>query len=119
MVVEKILGPKYYHQSCGLYGFTGSLGWTRIGGIAFGFDNDEAGVLRTYVYSRGRVTNKYPFYMQWAPRTAAQNVASGNFANGMAAWAALTQEQKNEYNLKAKRAHLHGVNLYMREWMLS
>ena len=119
MVVEAKYPPKNCDQAKGLYGYTGFFGFARVGGLALGHGNDTAGVYRIYRGRSGLVNFRYPFYMQWAPRTANQKAASGDFADGMAAWAALTQEQKDEYNQKALKMRMHGVNLFMREWMFS
>lgn len=119
MVVETKFPPAYFDQARGLYGFTGIFGRARIGGIGLGHDNEVAGIQKIYRHRTGLVNFRYPFYMQWAPRTVNQQAAAGTFAAGMTAWAGLTQEQKDEYNLKAKNLRMHGVNLFMREWMFS
>jgi hypothetical protein len=41
------------------------------------------------------------------------------FRTGVQQWQALTPIQKTTYNQKAKRLHMSGFNLYMREWLNS
>jgi hypothetical protein len=50
-----------------------------------------------------------------APRLAGWQ----NFRNGMTAWGGLTSQQKQAYNKRGDRLQLHGVNLFLREWLKS
>ena len=69
-------------------------------------------------YNR-RILVRERYYIPSNPRTAPQTAVRNTFANGMSSWASLTQEQKNVYNTRAKEYYMHGVNLYMREWLRS
>jgi hypothetical protein len=130
MVIAKELPPPNWNQAQGIVGFPGIFGRSRIGVVGFGHENLDGGVWRCYRgktgsvgYHRrnrtGNVNFRSNFYMQWAPRTANQNAAAANFRAGMAAWFALATEQKESYNLRARNLRIHGVNLFMREWMFS
>lgn len=59
------------------------------------------------------------FYIPKEPGTGKQPATWNNFKNGMAAWKALTSEEKQEYNIRANKMKLHGVNLFLREWLNS
>jgi len=103
----------------GIWGLTGELGWNRLGLFALGLENPDAGILRTRPSPTGQQTVLYPFYTQYAPRTPGQQACSSLFASGMADWSALSPEEKEEFNERAKRYRLHGVNLFMREYLKS
>jgi len=102
-----------------IYGLTGILGLNRIGKFRLGLENTKAGIFRADRQTGKVKTARGVFYMQWAPRTPNQVATAGIFKDGMAAWALLTPEQKQEYNNRAKKYHLEGVNIFMREWMRS
>lgn len=59
------------------------------------------------------------FYIPSNPQTVPQQNWRTIFANGMAAWGNLTNEQKETYNERAQKYHLHGVNLFLKEWLNS
>lgn len=101
------------------YGFTGQLGYNRLGKFALGLENKHAGTYRVDNPSGHQRTVKNKFYMQWKPRTENQLAAAQTFREGMAAWKALTPEEKAQYNEDAKEFRIEGVNLFMREWMRS
>lgn len=102
-----------------IYGMNGHLGNQRLGHLCLGYENEPAGIYqRKYQFGKP-ITSREKFYMQNKPRTANQNAAAATFAAGMAAWALLTDDQKEVYNNKAKKYRIEGVNLFMREYMLS
>jgi len=51
--------------------------------------------------------------------TPAREANETKFRNGMSAWALLTSEQKTEYNIRGNKIKLHGVNLFLRNWLKS
>jgi len=59
------------------------------------------------------------FYTPKNPRTAPQVTNRNKFTVGMTAWSNLTNEQKAVYNERAKAKSLHGVNLFLREYLNS
>ena len=76
------------------------------------------------IYRRDNVTGKVkhyrePYYITKNPRTGPQQTWRGVFADAVAAWKALTPDEKNQYNIKAKGKHMSGYNLFLREYLLS
>ena len=81
-------------------------------------------IILSGIYRRGKVKNGYkvyrePFYITRDPKTPAQQANRQKFANAMQAWKNLTSEQKNAYNERAEKLRIEGVNLFIREYMLS
>jgi len=78
----------------------------------------------TGIYRTDNVTGKTkyyrePYYITRNPRTVPQQANRTKFADAVAAWQALTPDEKNVYNERAKRKHLPGYNLFLREYLLS
>jgi len=101
------------------YGTPNGLGDTWLGISRFGLLNPYAGILRTRSTKSGQIVVRSKFYQQFAPRTAGQIAASQTFANAMTAWGGLTDDQKNQYNIKAKGLAMDGFNVFVKEYMLS
>lgn len=59
---------------------------------------------------------KMKWYTPTNPQTDAQQANRQKFADAMAAWGALTSEQKAEYNTRAKRQSLRGWSLFVRTY---
>ena len=59
------------------------------------------------------------FYIPKESGTGGQPTTWDNFRNGMTAWRALTSEEKTEYNIRGHKMKLHGVNLFLRNWLKS
>jgi len=71
-------------------------------------------------HNKGKVVYaRLKFYIPKNPRTAPQQSHRAKFTAGMTAWANLTENEKASYNERAKSLSLHGVNLYMREYLKS
>ena len=71
-------------------------------------------------HNNGRtIYAKLKFYTPTNPRTAPQTAQRNKFVAGMTAWGNLTDEQKKVYNERAKKKQLHGVNLFLREYLNS
>ena len=90
-----------------------------FGDTPFGFH-----LIFTGIFRRDNVTGevKYyrePYYVPKNPRTGPQQTNRQKLANGVAAWQALTSEQKNTYNKKAIGKGMSGYNLFLREYLLS
>jgi len=101
------------------YGTPNGLGDTWLGISRFGLLNPYAGIFRTKPTKSGQIVVRNKFYQQFAPRTAGQIAASQTFANAMTAWGGLTDDQKNQYNIDARKIRIEGVNLFVRQYMLS
>jgi len=81
-------------------------------------------IYTTGIFRRDNVTGevKYyrePYYTPKNPRTEAQQAQRGKLAAGVLAWQGLTDEQKNQYNEKAKGKGMSGYNLFLKEYLLS
>jgi hypothetical protein len=59
---------------------------------------------------------KMKFYAPTNPQTAPQEANRTKFADAMAAWMALTSEQKAEYTIRAKRRQMFGWGLFIKEY---
>ena len=65
---------------------------------------------------RGIVSVKMKLYSPTNPRTTLQQANRQRFADAMAAWKNLTNEQKAVYNKRAKRQQLFGWNVFIKEY---
>jgi hypothetical protein len=74
------------------------------------------GIWQMRMTRRGKVPIKEKFYVPYNPQTEAQQANRQKFADAMAAWQALTTEQKAEYNARAKRRQMFGWGLFIREY---
>ena len=103
---------------------TGRFGLMHFGIYEYGAQN-EIGLAHTGVYqmrkcSEGIIPVKMRFQITREETPTAPRVANWTkFATGVAAWQALTTEQKSVYNERAKSLLMFGFNLFMREYMLS
>lgn len=114
----------------GKFGKGTEYGEQIYGGIFYGeeehkFDTGEGSpTIRYGIYQKrteyGRtIWVRMKFYIPSNPQTAPQQAWRGSFASGMTDWGNLTQEQKNVYNEDAKKFRIHGVNLFMRNYLKS
>jgi hypothetical protein len=92
------------------------LGWSWLG-----HRNDYAGIYqKRHNFKENRVLPvKERFYWPTNPQTPTQQSWRETFADGMQEWASLTPEERAWYNNRALLLNLHGVNLFMREYLLS
>jgi hypothetical protein len=88
--------------------------------------SDEAGNPIDFagIYRRDNVTGKIihyrePYYIPKNPRTEDQQAQRAKITAGVAEWQALTEEQKEVYNKRAKRKKISGYNLFIKEYLLS
>lgn len=109
----------YSHQVRRTFGFNAHLGNNRTGKIALGLENAEAGTYRINTKGNHQICLRQNFYMQNKARTANQQSCATTFKNGMTAWQALTEEEKEVYNENAKKYRITGANLFMRGYMLT
>ena len=97
---------------------------TCLGVAAFGVDKFADFILLSGIYRTDNVTGevKYyrePYYITRNPRTDEQQTNRQKYADGVAAWQALTSDEKNQYNIRAKGKRMSGYNLFLKEYMLS
>ena len=81
-------------------------------------------IIMTGIFRRDNVTGevKYyrePYYTPKNPRSEPQQTNRGKMTAGVAAWLALTQEQKNQYNKAAIGKRMSGYNLFLKQYLLS
>lgn len=77
------------------------------------------GIYRMTKVKDRRVCQRLPYYEPTNPQTAEQQAWRANFANAVAAWQNLTEEQKDVYNEKAKGKNYSGYNLFLSQFLLS
>ncbi|OGY41926.1 MAG: hypothetical protein A2Y67_03855 [Candidatus Buchananbacteria bacterium RBG_13_39_9] len=107
-----------------LFRDTGRIGLFHFGAYEFGAENeigrDFDGVYQMRHGRDGRIAVKMRFQKSREEYPTVARVACWNkFAAGMAAWKALTIEQKMVYNEVGKRRKKYGSNLFMKQYMLS
>lgn len=79
---------------------------------------DVKGIYQMRRTKRGIVPIRMKFYRPYNPRTIPQQANRTKFAGAMAAWQALSEDEKSDYNRKAKYRHMTGHNLFIR-WYLN
>ena len=60
-----------------------------------------------------------PYYIPYDPKSEDQLARRGVFGDGVDAWHALTDNERAEYNEKAKGKHRSGFNAFLRQYLLS
>lgn len=92
-------------------------GVREYGKVKYGTNDIRIGIYQRRHKESKVIYNRLKFYIPKNPQTIPQQAQRTIFTNGMIAWKNLTQEQKNAYNKKAHKKHLHGVNLFLREYL--
>lgn len=106
----------------GLTGETKKTGWLgfgvsgKLGHPAKPDPLNVYGIWQMRMTRRGKVPLKMKFYRPTNPRSPAQQANRQKFANAMAAWQALTNQEKNAYNERAKKRQMFGWGLFIREY---
>jgi hypothetical protein len=127
-VIQKFGKPYEYGQK--IYG-EGHFGEEEIEMLLTGYGiqlygHDEFGAdnFRWGIYQRRHKAGKViyvreNFYQGWGPGSEAQTATRTNFKNGMDAWKLLTRQERNAYNIRGHKLKIHGVNLFLRNWLKS
>lgn len=89
------------------------------GDYEYGDYTDKYGIYQVRTRTGHQVVVQEKFYAPANPQTEAQQANRQKMTNGVAAWQALTPEQKEVYNKRAKYKHFSGYNLFLREYLLS
>ena len=124
--IKKMLSvevSKKFALNCG-------YGWGQYGLGRYGTEpvkmtiGDESDVELSGIYQRRcgldwKTTTRENFYIPKNPRSDEQNVQRQKMTDGVAAWQALTAEQKEAYNKSAMRKRMSGYNLFLKEYLLS
>ena len=70
-----------------------------------------------YRYYPGIALQRVPYYTPTNPRTGKQQTWRKIFAEGIAAWHALSEEEKEEWRQKAKKKRMVGQHLFQSVWL--
>ena len=100
------------------------LFFTEYGNQTFGVEKYANIQLLSGIYRTDNVagTTKFyrePFYITKNPRTVPQQANRQKYADGIAAWQLLTDEQKEVYNKRAIGKRFFGCHLFLKEYLLS
>lgn len=76
------------------------------------------GIYQMRMHKDGKKPIRMKFYEPTNPQTEDQQANRNKFADAMAAWQALTSEEKAPYYTQAKRVQMLGHNLYIKRYML-
>lgn len=77
------------------------------------------GIYQMRMTKRGKRPIKMKFYTPTNPQTPAQQANRAKFAAAVAAWQALTSEEKSVYTERAKKRQMFGWGLFIREYYQS
>lgn len=77
------------------------------------------GIYQRRMLKNGKGYIKMKFYEPTNPRTTAQQANRQKFTDGMAAWQALTEEEKTTYIKRAKKRNMFGWGLFLREYFIN
>lgn len=94
-------------------------GIPQYGQKVYGTDDKRWGIWQKRIRHGKLQFVKMNFMYPSNPQTATQQSWRAVFTAGMSAWSSLTTEQKKDYNRKASKISLHGVNLFLREYLKS
>ncbi len=94
-------------------------GIPQYGKLIYGTDDKRWGIYQRRK-ENGRIFYvREEFYIPANPQSVPQQAWRTIFANGMTAWQALTQAEKNEYNKRANKLGMWGRNLFMKHYLNS
>lgn len=85
----------------------------------FGYYNPFNGIYQRYHVKGATFSRRLRHYITDDPKTVAQQAGRTKFAEAMTAWQALTENEKLEYNKRARRRQMFGHNLFISEYMKS
>lgn len=94
-------------------------GGINYGWIDYGSQDDEVGIYQMRRVKEGLRPVKMIFYHPTYRTNAALLANRTKFADAVAAWQALTAEQKKAYNGRVRRLRMSGYNLFLKEYLLS
>lgn len=89
-------------------------GWNEYGAF-----EDIYGIYRRRPTEKGVTLVKCQFYWPTNPQTAPQQSWRGVFTDGVIAYQALSEGEKETYRKEAEGKPLSGFNLYLREYLLA
>jgi hypothetical protein len=101
------------------FGEMNGYGGEIYGVFEYGWFNFASGIYRVRHYLGKKYKEKMDFYTYVITHSEGQNVNRTKFADAVAAWQALTAEQKAVYKNRAVGRHMFGYHLFLREYMLA
>lgn len=90
------------------------FGWSKIGER-----NDATGIYRRDGRWRTQRTIRCRHYKATNPQTPAQQARRTKFANGVQAWHALPQHEKDSYNARGAKMQRTGFLVFMSQYLQS
>lgn len=113
------MGKNYSLDTRGKFGKGGGFGRVALGYNHFGFYSWYSGIYqKLYYFGKPHISRK-KFNWGSNPQTELQQAWRAVLASGWVEWATYTDEQKNEFKIRAVSLHMSGANLFMREWLIS
>lgn len=100
-------------------GYPNGYGLTILGQGIYGLNGTLWAIYQRRKLLSGPGFIAMKFYKPTNPNTSLQQNYRDWFAKAIIEWRALTEEQKAEYNVRAKNLTLSGYNLFIREFMLA
>lgn len=96
-----------------------AYGVRNYGAFHYGAGADTHGIYRVRHRWGKTIQEKLPFYFPTNPQTGPQQANRQKMTDAVAAWQALTGEQKAVYNQDAIGKEMSGYNLFLSEHLLS
>lgn len=99
-----------------------SIGYALLGTMQLGnyllekYTFLRPGIYQMRLTKRGKVPVRMRFYEPTNPESTPQQANRTKFADAVAAWMALTSEQKASYTKRAKKRGMFGWGLFIREY---
>ena len=106
--LEDFVYPSPFLMGFGMSGKLGETGEPDVLGVK--------GIYQMRMTKRGKVPVRMKFYVPYNPQTEAQEANRTKFADGMAAWQALTPAERLAYNKSAKKRQMFGWGYFLREY---
>lgn len=98
-------------------GWPWGFGKIWFGVSRFGDDFPLNGIYQRRPTKTGQIFVRENFYWPIDTITAEREAVRLNFANGVSAWQALTDEEKEEYRARQYPLHMSGYNRFLSLWL--
>lgn len=94
-------------------------GSRKYGAHKYATGADYFGIYQVRTRYGHQVVVKQKLYVPTNPQTGIQQAWRQIFTDAIVAWQGLTDDQKIDYNTRAKFKNLSGYNLFLKEYLLS
>jgi len=115
---QKIYAQIRYGEEEVIFGFN-VYGQRTYGDFKYPGVKPFYGVYQKRAGINGTITVKEKFYIPLNKQTVPQQANRSKFADAIAAWQALTDSQKEEYNKRVAHKNFSGYNLFISEYLFS